>query len=454
LTVAPAAEDSSPAVVPAAHLPTVAIVGRPNVGKSTLFNRLIGRRQAIVEDIPGTTRDRLYAEAEWKDAGFRVVDTGGLEPDSDSGYPALIKDQVEIAVAEADVILFVVDATTGITPVDLDVGEMLRRSRKPVVLVANKGDNPARQELAVEFFELALGEPMPISAYHGLGVRELQDRLLELLPPAKIVPDTDVVRVAILGRPNVGKSSLVNVILGESRVIASEAAGTTRDAVDSQVSFSGRQITLVDTAGLRRPGKVEKGIEKYSVMRAREAIDRCDVGIVLVDAEDGLIQQDLHIAGMVLDAYKGLIVALNKWDLVEDSDENRERYARRILSRLRFAPWAPMAFISARTRLNVDGLLELTIEIADNRKTRIGTADLNAALRDAVATHPPPIAGKRQLKLKYTTQTQVSPPTFVIFCNDASLAHFSYRRFLENRFRDRFGFEGTAIKLEFRSRGD
>lgn len=450
----PAEDAAPPDSSKLVRTPTVAIVGRPNVGKSTLFNRLVRKRQAIVEDIPGTTRDRLYADAEWKDLHYRIVDTGGLEPDSEAGYPALIREQVAIAVTEADAILFVVDATTGITSVDQEIGEMLRRSDKPVLLLANKGDNPDRQELAVEFFGLALGDPMSVSAYHDIGVREVQDRLVEILPAADLVVDTDTIRIAIVGRPNVGKSSLINTILGENRVIESEVPGTTRDAVDTPFIFKDRKVVLVDTAGIRRPGKIAKGIEKYSVMRAQEAIDRCDVAIVMIDAEDGLTQQDLHIVGLVLESYKGLIVALNKWDVIDDTDENRQSYARRLLSRTRFAPWAPLAFISAKTGLNVDGLLELTLEIGDVRSTRIQTSELNAALRDAVATHPPPVAGKRQLRLKYVTQTQIRPPTFVIFCNDASLAHFSYRRFLENKFRDRFGFEGTAIKLEFRSRSE
>ena len=439
---------------PSLQLPTVAIVGRPNVGKSTLFNRLARKRQAIVEDIPGTTRDRLYATIEWKDRQYRLIDTGGLEPDATVGYPALIREQIDVAMTEADAILFVVDTTTGVTPVDEEIAELLRRTDKPILLIANKGDNPEREELAVEFFALGLGDPMPVSAHHGLGVREVNDKLLDILPSIAEHEDAETLRIAIIGRPNVGKSSLVNKILGESRVIESEVPGTTRDAVDTPFTHGEKELVLVDTAGIRRPGKVEKGIEKYSVMRAQEAVERCEVAIVMIDAEDGLIQQDLHIAGLVLDSYKGLILALNKWDLIEDSEENRQRYARRILSRVKFVPWAPFAFISAKTGLNVDGLLDLAIEIGEARSVRIQTAELNAALRDAVATHPPPATGKRQLRLKYATQTAIRPPTFVIFCNDAKLAHFSYRRFIENKFRDRFGFEGTAIKLEFRSRSD
>jgi GTP-binding protein len=434
--------------------PVVAIVGRPNVGKSALFNRLIGQRKAIVEDIPGTTRDRLYGDVEWKDLYYTLIDTGGLEPDSEEGYPALIRDQVQIALTEAEVILFVVDATVGITATDAEIAELLRRTDKPVLLIANKGDNPARQELAVEFYELGLGDPLSVSAYHGLGVREVQDALIELLPPTESEEETDVLRIAVVGRPNVGKSALVNAILGEGRVIESEVPGTTRDAVDTPFAYKDRQLVLVDTAGIRRPGKVEKGIEKYSVMRARDAIERADVVVLVLDATQKLAQQDLHIAGDVVDAHRALIIAVNKWDLLEDEDELRDEYTEVIVSRTKFAPWVPLAFISAKHGLNIEGLLDLAVEVGDARSVRIPTAEVNAALREAVAKHPPPSTGKRQLRIFYATQAGIRPPTFVFFCNDASLVHFSYRRFLENHFRRRFGFEGTAIKLEFRSRGE
>jgi GTP-binding protein len=429
-------------------------VGRPNVGKSTLFNRLVGQRQAITEDIPGTTRDRLYADAEWKDLRYTLIDTGGLEPDSDEGYPALIRDQVQIAIEEADVILFVVDVASGITPVDAEIGEMLRRTMKPVLLLANKGDNPDRASLAVEFYELGLSDPMPVSAYHGLGVREVQDKLVEILPETGLEEDTDTIRVALVGRPNVGKSAIVNAILGEERVIESEMAGTTRDAIDTPLEYKDHKLVLVDTAGIRRPGKIEKGIEKYSVMRARSAVERADVVVVVLDANDRIAQQDLAIAGMAVEVHKGLIVALNKWDLIEDSDEVRERRARHALSRFKFAPWAPLAMLSAKTGLNVTGLLDLAIEVGEERSKRIPTADVNQALREAVDAHPPPSVGARRVRVKYATQAEIRPPTFVIFTNDASLIHFSYRRYLENHFRKRFGFDGTAIKFEYRSRSE
>ncbi len=432
--------------------PVAAIVGRPNVGKSTLFNRMVGARQAIVEDIPGTTRDRLYGEAEWRDTEFVVIDTGGLEPDAEEGYSALIREQVETAYTEADVVLFIVDTTAGVTATDSEIAEVLRKSEKPVILLANKADNDPRRDAAVEFFELGLGEPMPISAHHDLGVREVKDRLVELLPVAPVEGRDDVLKLAVVGRPNVGKSALVNAILGQERVIVSEQAGTTRDAVDTPFEYNGKGMVLIDTAGIRRPGRVERGVEKYSVMRAREAIERCDIAVLLLDATEKMAAQDLHIGGYVADAHKGMIVAVNKWDLREDTEEEREAFADRVLRRLRFTPWAPLAFVSAKETLNIDGLLELALEIGETRGTRIPTAEVNAALREAVAAHPPSSPGRRVLRIKYATQAEVRPPTFVFFANDASLIHFSYRRYLENTLRRRFGFEGTAIKLEFRSR--
>jgi GTP-binding protein len=434
--------------------PVVAIVGRPNVGKSTLFNRLIGGRQAIVEDIPGTTRDRLYGDAEWKEHAYTVIDTGGLEPDAREGYSALIREQVAVAMAEADAILFVVDATTGVTAVDDEIAELLRRTEKPVLVLANKGDNEARQELAVEFYELGLGEPMAISAHHDLGVREVQDRLITLLPEAHLEAETQVLRMAVVGRPNVGKSALINAILGEDRVIVSEMAGTTRDAVDTPFQYGEHKMILIDTAGLRRPGRIERGIEKYSVMRAEAAIERSDVVVLVLDGTEKVAHQDQHIAGEVAKAYKGLVIAVNKWDLVDDTEEYRDTIAHRVLTRLRFTPWAPLAFISAKTALNIEGLLDLVNEVNEARSVRIPTAEVNAALREAVAAHPPPSAGRKPLRLKYATQAEIRPPTFVVFCNDAKLVHFSYRRYLENHFRRRWGFEGTAIKIEFRSRAE
>lgn len=432
--------------------PVIAIVGRPNVGKSTLFNRLVGARHAITEDIPGTTRDRLYGEAEWKGRTFLVIDTGGLEPDAEEGYPALIRDQVDAALEDAEVILFVVDATTGITPVDSEIAELLRRSGKPIVLIANKADNERRSELAVEFYSLGIGDPMPVSAYHGLGVREVLDHLIETVPEAEEETATGVVKMAIVGRPNVGKSALMNAILGEERVMVSEVAGTTRDAVDTPLTYGEHEFVLIDTAGIRRPGKIERGVEKYSVMRAHEAIQRCDIAVLVLDATEGAAAQDLHIAGFVADQHKGMIIAANKWDLMEDTADERKDFSRKALYKLRFTPWAPLAFVSALSGLNVSSVLDVALEVAEARSTRIATAELNSVIRAAVAEHPPSGKGRRTPRVKYVTQAEINPPTFVFFTNDASLIHFSYRRYLENQLRRRFGFEGTAIKLEFRSR--
>ena len=433
--------------------PVVAIVGRANVGKSTLFNRFLGGRPAIVADMPGTTRDRLYGEAQLGRLSFVVIDTGGLEPAAEEGYPALIRRQVQVAIEEADVTLFLVDSVSGITPIDQEIAQLLRRTDKPVLLVANKADNDSRREAAAEFYGLALGEPIPLSAYHVIGLGDLRERLEELLPPAEPEAAVDVLRLAIVGRPNVGKSALVNTILGQERVLVSPEPGTTRDAVDTPFEYQGKRLVLIDTAGIRRRGRVQRGIEKYSVMRAEEALARADAGLLVLDSQEGLAAQDLHIAGYVADAYKGLIVVANKWDLLDDSHEDRERFARRVLARLRFAPWAPLAFVSAKTGLNVEGLLDLALEVGETRLQRVPTSELNTAVQRAVAKHGPPSKGRRALRILYVTQAEVNPPTFVFFVSDASLLHFSYHRYLESAIRKVFGFEGTAIRLTFRSRG-
>ena len=442
--------------LPAADIkgkPVVAIVGRPNVGKSTLFNRLVGGRPAIVDDIAGTTRDRLYGEVLLGRLSFAVIDTGGLEPAADEGYPAQIRLQVETAMTEAEVILFLVDVVTGCTPADEEIAQLLRQTDKPVVLVANKADNDRRREGAAEFYELALGDPIPVSAYHGIGLSDLQERLEELLPPAGAEAATETLRLAIVGRPNVGKSALVNAILGRERVLVSAEPGTTRDAVDTPFEYGGQELVLIDTAGLRRRGKVQRGLEKYSVMRAQDALARADIGLLVMDASEELAAQDLHIAGYIADAHKGLIVVANKWDLVEDTEESRERFANRTLRRLRFAPWAPLAFVSAKTGMNIDGLLDLALEAGETRRQRVPTPKLNAVIQKAVAAHRPPSKGQRALRILYVTQAEVNPPTFVFFVSDASLLHFSYHRYLEKAVRKAFGFEGTAIRLVFRSRG-
>jgi GTP-binding protein len=443
-------EPSTPSAATERH--TVAIVGRPNVGKSTLFNRLVGGRQAITADIPGTTRDRLYGEARLGRTSFTVIDTGGLEPEAETGYPAQIRLQVDTAVAEADVILLLVDAVAGCTPADKEIAQLLRQAGKPVILVANKSDNERRRELATEFYELALGEPLPVSAYHNIGLGDLGDRLAELLPEEEAATTSQALRLAIVGRPNVGKSALLNAILGRERVLVSEEPGTTRDAVDTPFEYGGQSLVLIDTAGIRRRGKVERGIEKYSVLRAEEALARADVGLLVLDASAGLAAQDIHIAGYVAEAHKGLIAVVNKWDLMEDTEESRERFAEAVLSRLRFAPWAPLAFVSAQTGLNVEGLLDLALEVGETRRQRVPTGELNTAVQKAVAEHRPPSKKGRALHILYVTQADVNPPTFVYFVNDAKLLHFSYQRYLENALRKAFGFEGTAVKLVFRSR--
>ncbi len=439
----------------AARRPVVAIVGRPNVGKSTLFNRLTGGRKALVEDIPGTTRDRLYADVEWGDRAFTLVDTGGLEPTSEEPFSVLVRRQVEVALAEADVVMLVVDASQGPTITDMEIAEMLRRTGSPVLLVANKADNDRRQQAALQFYELGLGEPIAISAYHDLGVDELRRALAALLPPAEALAAAPAeLALAIVGRPNVGKSMLLNAILGQERVVVSEVPGTTRDAIDTPLEYQGHRLLLIDTAGIRRRGRIAPGLERHSVQRAQQAIRRCDVALLVIDAAEGVTAQDTHIAGLVLEEYKGLVIVVNKWDLMPDTDEQRRRFAAHALERLKFVPWAPLAFVSAKTGLNLEGLLELALEVGEKRSQRVPTARLNAAIREAMARHPPPPSGKRQFKLYYVTQAEVRPPTFVFFCNDPDLLHFSYRRYLENAIRRAFDFEGTAIKMVFRGRSE
>ncbi len=438
----------------AAQKPLAAIVGRPNVGKSALFNRLIGSRKALVEDIPGTTRDRLYADVEWGEQVFTLIDTGGLDPSGEEGYIPLVKRQVEVALAEADVIVLVVDAHDGLTAIDLEIADLLRRAGKPLVLVANKADNEARREAAVQFYELALGDPIPVSAYHGLGLPELMDSLVLLLPAGAVAAVPAGLRLAILGRPNVGKSLLLNAILGQERVIVSEEPGTTRDAIDIAFRYQKRELVLVDTAGIRRRGRIQAGVEKHSVLRAQQAIDRGDVALLVTDASDGITAQDTHIAGYVAEAVKGLVVGINKWDLMPDDGETRAAFAKAARARLRFLPWAPLCFISAKEDTGIDELLDAALAAGAAREQRVATAELNVAMRKAVAAHGPPSVQGQRLKLLYVTQAQTRPPTFVFFVNDPSLLHFSYRRYLENSIRKAFGFQGTAVKLIFRRRAE
>ena len=438
---------------PRERAPLIAIVGRPNVGKSALFNRLTGSRRALVERLAGTTRDRLYGDVEWRGRHLRIVDTGGLEgPDADPFTP-LVRGQVEQAMAEADAILFVVDAAEGLTTADREIADLLRRAERPLALVANKTDRKESAVRLVELFELGLGEPTPISAYHGQGIGELLDRIVELAPPVEVPAAIDRLDVAVVGRPNVGKSSLVNAILGEQRTIVSEIPGTTRDAIDTAFEFEGHAMRLIDTAGIRRRGKIERGVERHSVQRAEDAIDRADVVLLLIDQAEPRAAQDTHIAGYVERQAKGMVLVVNKWDLAEAGTE-RPQFARRLDYRYRFVPWAPVLFSSALTGAGVRELLEMAVHIGEVRRRRVQTSELNLVLQRAIAEHGPPTVGHRRLKLMYATQAEVAPPTFVLFVNDPKLLHFSYQRYLENRLRAAFNFEGTAIRMVFRRRSE
>lgn len=431
--------------------PIVAIVGRPNVGKSALFNRMLGNRAALVEDIPGTTRDRLYGDVTWRDTQFRLVDTGGLEPEASEGYPALVRRQVEVAVQEASLILFVVDAKEGLTAADLEVADVLRRSSRPTLLLANKAETQERREASIQFYELGLGEPIPISAHHGNGVADVMDMVAAALPPAaEAVARKEALAVAIVGRPNVGKSMLLNAILGEERVIVSEEPGTTRDAIDTAFEFRGGPLVLVDTAGLRRRGHIQRGVEKHATLRAHGALERADVVLAVFDAREGFTAQDAHIAGYAIEAHKGLVLVANKWDLMGDT--SRPEFERQVRSRLRFAPWASLAIVSAKEGSGIGEMLAEVVRVGEERRRRVDTARLNSVLRRAVAERPPPTVRGKRPKLLYVTQAEVSPPTFVFFVSDASALHFSYRRYLMNAIRGAFGFEGTALRLVFRGR--
>jgi GTP-binding protein len=439
--------------------PIVAIVGRPNVGKSTFFNRLIGQRKAIVEDLPGTTRDRLYGDTFWNGRTFTVVDTAGLlfEEEDDNAPLAEIarrvREQAELAIAEADAILFMVDSREGLTTADAEVADVLRLTNKPVVLAANKADNPERSFDAVEFYALNLGDPIPMSAYHGIGTGDVLDQLVEALPIVEEEDDDAAVKIAIVGRPNVGKSSLLNKLLGQERSVVSAVPGTTRDSIDTPIEYAGVQVLLIDTAGIRRRGKIERGIEKYSVLRALRAVERSDVALLLIDAEEGVTAQDTHIAGMILEQLKGVAIIVNKWDLVIKDDETFDAYTRHIRDEFKFIPYAPLLFISAQTGQRVDRILPLAMEIAQERQRRIPTSQLNELLRKATYEHPPTSVHKgAHLRLYYATQPQVAPPVFLFFANDAEQVHWGYGRYLENRIREEYGYTGTPIKIVFRSR--
>ena len=436
--------------------PLVAIVGRPNVGKSMLFNRLVGRRLSIVEDTPGVTRDRLYAECEWCGRKFDMVDTGGIEPTTDSEILLYMREQAQIAINSATVIVLVTDIRTGVTAADKDVANMLLRSRKPVVLAVNKADSTGAEDPAIyEFYSLGLGDPIAVSAVHGHGTGDLLDECLKYFPPAEEEDEEDdCIKVAVIGKPNVGKSSLINRILGEKRLIVSDIAGTTRDAVDTMFENEQGRYIFIDTAGIRRKSKVDEKIEKFSVMRSQLAVERADVCIIMIDARDGVTEQDTKIAGLAHESGKACIVAVNKWDLVDKETGTMEKMRKDIMRDLSFMSYAPIIFISAATGQRTEKLFELINFVNDQSNMRISTGMLNNVLADAQARVQPPTDKGRRLKIYYMTQTGIKPPNFVIFCNSRELFHFSYQRYIENQLRTVFGLEGTPIRIVIRQKGD
>lgn len=436
--------------------PLVAIVGRPNVGKSMLFNRLVGQRLSIVEDTPGVTRDRLYAEAEWGGRKFDIVDTGGIEPDTDSEILMFMREQAQIAIDTATAIIFVTDIRTGVTAADKEVANMLKRSKKPVILAVNKADSTGAEDPAVyEFYSLGLGDPISCSAVHGHGTGDILQECLKHFPPEdESEDDSDLIKVAVIGKPNVGKSSLVNAILGEKRVIVSDVAGTTRDAVDTEFENEHGKYMFIDTAGIRRKSRVGERVEKFSVMRAQLAVDRADVCLIMIDGRDGVTEQDTKIAGIAHEAGKASVIVVNKWDLVEKETGTMEKMRKDIMRDLSFMSYAPIIFISALTGQRIERLFELINFVNDQTNMRITTGMLNDVLADAQARVQPPTDKGRRLKIYYMTQTGVCPPNFVIFCNRKDLFHFSYQRYIENQIRAVFGLEGTPVRIVIRQKGD
>lgn len=434
--------------------PIVAIVGRPNVGKSTLFNRIAGQRISIVEDTPGVTRDRIYADAEWLNYNFTLIDTGGLEPESDDMMLKNMYSQAEIAIESADVIIFVADVKTGMVDADLQVANILRKSQKPVVLAVNKMDDLAKFGMDIyEFYQLGLGEPFGVSAGQMLGIGDLLDEVVKHFPEDKIgEEDEDIIKVAIIGKPNVGKSSLINRILGEERVIVSDVAGTTRDAIDSPYEYNGQKYVFIDTAGMRRKSKIKENIEKYSIIRAVAAVERADVCIMMINAEDGITDQDTKVAGIAHEAGKAVIIAVNKWDKIEKDNKTMNKFVKDIETEFKYLSYAPTIFISAVTGQRVTKLFELINMVHENNTMRISTGVLNDVLIEAMAMNQPPADKGRPLRIYYMTQVSVKPPTFVLFVNDTELLHFSYKRYIENQLREAFGFKGTPIHFIARNR--
>jgi GTP-binding protein len=453
--------------------PIVALVGRPNVGKSTLFNRLVGERLAIVDDTPGTTRDRLFGEAEWNGRAFHIVDTGGIDPTDGGGarvplsigsadFINEIREQAKVAIDEADAVLFVTDGDTGVTAPDLEVADILRRSQKkrgdgtfwpPILVVVNKTESRDRREEAPQFYELGLGEPYPVSAVHGTGTGDLLDALVASFPEQGAEEEDDSIKIAIVGKPNAGKSSLLNKLVGEERAIVSPIPGTTRDATDTKIDVNGLQVTLIDTAGIRKRGKIEHGgVEQFSVLRSFKAIERADVALLMIDATTGITAQDAHIAGFILDEWKSCVVIVNKWDAVEKDTFTMEEFTRKIRADLNFVDYVPLLFISAKTGQRVDHVLPMALRVQEERLARLTTSKINEVIHKAQDAHPHPSHAGRQLKMFYGTQVRSDPPTFMIYVNDPKLMHFSYLRYLENQIRAEYGFLGTPIRIVTKGR--
>jgi len=433
--------------------PVVAIVGRPNVGKSTLFNRLIGKRKAIVEDIPGVTRDRLYAISDWAGREFILIDTGGIRFDVGDILAREVKMQAELAIEEANVIIFVVDSKEGITWEDEQVGNLLRKANKPVILAANKVENFEKQFDYYEFFKMGLGEPIPVSAMHGMNIDELLDAVIDRFASEEASEeDSDAIKIAIVGRPNVGKSSLVNALLGEKRVIVSDVPGTTRDAIDTPFKYEGREYILIDTAGIRKKSRVKRNTERYSVIRALKSIERADVVLIMLDATEGVIEQDKKIAGYVHEQAKANIIVVNKWDLIDKDEYTMNRFDRDIRQEMKFLSYSPILYISALTKKRIFKVLEIVDLVSDQHNRRISTAQLNQVINEAIMLNPLPGGGGKKVKIFYGTQVRTSPPTIVLFSNYPEMIHFSYLRYLENELRKNFGFEGTPIRLIVRKK--
>lgn len=437
--------------------PIVAIVGRPNVGKSTLFNIFANSRISIVEDTPGVTRDRLYADTEWLDNEFMMVDTGGIEIMNTDKIAVSIRQQAQIAIAEADVILFVCDARAGITHEDAEVAKMLRQSKKPIVLAINKADSPKQEMEIFEFYNLGIGEPIPVSAANHLGLGDLLDAVVEKFPETSAYGEDgneDEIKVALIGRPNVGKSSIFNTLVGEERSIVSDVAGTTRDAIDTPVIREGQKFLFIDTAGMRRKARIDEPIEKYSIIRSLRAVDRSDVVLMVIDAIDGVTEQDKKIAGYAHEAGKGIVLVVNKWDLYDKDNTSALRYTENLRRELVFMQYAPVVFVSAMTKQRIHRLPEVIHYVAEQNAMRISTSVLNQVVEDAIAINPPPTEKGQRLKILYATQVKIKPPTFVIFVNEPEIMHFSYQRYLENKLREAFGFEGTPLQMIIRGKNE